>query len=489
MGRLALVLVCAVVGFVSAARADGLDAERFTPAVGAEPGFVFEHPMVPTHLGWGLGLFLDFADDPVIERDRGNGAILSRPLDTAVTADLVGSLGLFGWSEIGLHLPVQLVYSGDGYAAGTSQLAPGGGLGDLRVVPKALLLRTGTADRHVLVGLGAPVSLPTGDAEALRGAGGVTIEPRLLVAGHFHGLGLGANVGYRWRSEHPAGLPWASELALSAMASYELSPDLLTVQAEIFGGKHVGGDVDGADAPVEGLLGLLYQASDAWALHAGAGIGFTDGIGAPDLRVVAGVRFRRGVPKRRGFLDRDGDGILDKDDACPGAAEDLDAFEDEDGCPEDDNDRDQIPDQSDECPDMPEEPGGDGDGCPSETFVKIVGDEMHIFGKVQFKLGSAEIDRRSDALLDQVAAALRANPQVERLRIEGHTDDVGDDRLNQRLSEERAASVKRALVERGIESDRLATRGHGESRPLAPNRSAAGRAKNRRVEFLIVNEG
>src|SRR5690606_20108348 len=77
---------------------DGLDAERFAPAVGTEPGFAFEHPLVPFHLGWGLGLFVDVADDAVVERDSESGDILSRPLDTAATVDLVGSLGLFGWS-------------------------------------------------------------------------------------------------------------------------------------------------------------------------------------------------------------------------------------------------------------------------------------------------------------------------------------------------------------------------------------------------------
>jgi outer membrane protein OmpA-like peptidoglycan-associated protein len=174
------------------------------------------------------------------------------------------------------------------------------------------------------------------------------------------------------------------------------------------------------------------------------------------------------------------------DDDCAGDAEDADGFQDGDGCPEPDNDRDGVPDDRDECPDQPEEAGGDGDGCPSRTFVKILGTEIQIFGKVQFKSGSDEIEAKSGPLLDQIAAAMRSNPEVGKIRIEGHTDDTGDAGPNQRLSEARAAAVRRALVERDVEEGRLETKGYGESRPAAPNATAAGRAKNRRVEFLIV---
>ncbi|HMG52028.1 MAG TPA: OmpA family protein [Kofleriaceae bacterium] len=109
-----------------------------------------------------------------------------------------------------------------------------------------------------------------------------------------------------------------------------------------------------------------------------------------------------------------------------------------------------------------------------------------MFGKVQFATGSSRIDRRSEPLLDQISQALIANPDVGKVLVEGHTDNVGDPRLNQRLSEERAAAVREALIRRGVDGDRLATRGFGESRPIAPNKSPAGRANNRRVEFIIT---
>lgn len=477
--------ICALALSVNPARADGLDGERFAPAVGTEAGFAFEHPSVPFHLGWGVGLFFNAADDAVVERQ--DDEILSRPLDTAASIDLVGSVGLFGWAELGVGLPLRVVYEGDDYAQGGAVLSADTGVGDLRLVPKALLVRAGDVAGHFLLGLSAPVTLPTGDDEAVRGAGGVTVEPRLTAAYHGERFGLAGAIGYRWRSEHPIGLPYGDEIALSAAASFEIARDTLSLTAELFGGKQVDADVEGADFPLEALAGLIYQVSPAFDVHGGVGLGVSDGIGAPDVRGVVGLRYRHRAPERHGFLDADQDGILDKDDDCPTDVEDLDAFQDDDGCPELDNDEDGVPDETDECPDIPEEPGGDKDGCPSRTYVKIVDGEIQVFGKVLFRVGSADIEPRSEPLLDQLAAALRASPEVRRVRVEGHTDDVGDADFNQQLSERRARRVVDALESRGIDDDRLEPVGHGETRPAAPNGAPAGRAKNRRVEFIIVD--
>ena len=118
--------------------------------------------------------------------------------------------------------------------------------------------------------------------------------------------------------------------------------------------------------------------------------------------------------------------------------------------------------------------------------MKIDDGKIFIFGKVQFRTGSAEIDKNSDELLDQIAQGLDANTQVKHVRIEGHTDNVGDPGVNQKLSQARAESVKQALIKRHVDGGRLDTRGLGETQPVAPNTSAGGRQKNRRVEFVIV---
>ncbi|HEY5922451.1 MAG TPA: OmpA family protein [Kofleriaceae bacterium] len=476
MRRLAAALVVCM-GAAGAAGAQGLDAERFVPATGAEGGFVAEHPAVPFHLGWSLGLFLNVADDQVVERDQATGDILSRPVDTGVTADLVASLGLFGRLELGIGLPIHIIYEGDAYGG----LVANAGVGDLRFVPKVALLRSGTLEQHFMLALALPITFPTGDDEALRGAGGFTLGPSVLFAAHLGGLGLGFDVGYRWRSEHPP-LPYGDSLKLGPWLSYSLSESLI-LRADMFAEKHVSTEMDGADFPLELLGGIEYR-TGGLGLYGGASLGLTDGIGDPDFRIIAGVRYRKNAPDRQGYKDSDGDGVLDKDDDAPYEPEDEDGYRDEDGEPEPDNDGDGVLDGDDECPELSGEK--DRDGCPARTYVKIEDGKIFIIGKVQFETGSAKISKRSDALLDQIGQALDAHPQVTKIRVEGHTDNVGDPRLNQRLSEERAASVKEALVSRGVDDDRLDTKGFGEKQPIAPNKSAGGRQKNRRVEFVIV---
>ena len=476
--RIALVWLVAALG---TARADGLDGERFVPSVGAEGTFVDEHPSVPSHLGVGLGLFLNFADDQIVLRDAA-GNVASRPLHTGLTTDLTASLGLFGWSELGIGLPLHLVYDGDAYAAGTARLDASPGVGDLRLVPKFALLRRGTVQRHVLLGLAVPVSLPTGSDEAARGAGGVGVQPELLFAFHAGKLGLGFDAGYRYRSHHPADLPWGDEITLDPWLSVALTR-ALTLRVEGFAEKEVGAHVSGADFPFELLAGIDYAIGD-WDLYLAGSRGITDGIGDPAIRIIAGVRYRHDAPRHEGFEDSDRDGIPDKDDRCRNEPEDEDGFQDEDGCPDPDNDEDGIPDTQDECPELK----GDRahDGCPATTYVKIEGGKVYIFGKVQFASNSSRIDRRSEPLLDQIAQALNANPGIGGILIEGHTDNVGDARFNQRLSEDRSVAVREALIQRGVAGDRLRSRGFGETRPIAPNKSPAGRAKNRRVDFTIL---
>jgi outer membrane protein OmpA-like peptidoglycan-associated protein len=194
------------------------------------------------------------------------------------------------------------------------------------------------------------------------------------------------------------------------------------------------------------------------------------------------------LPGRGGARDSDDDGIPDRQDRCPDQPEDRDGFQDEDGCPDPDNDKDGIPDDVDECPDDAEEPGGDGDGCPDKARVTVRKGKLIIFGKVQFASGSDNILPKSDQLVDEMAKALTEHPEIKRVEIQGHTDSTGDDFYNLKLGQARAESVKRALVKRGVAPARLSAKGYGEQSPIAPNDTPAGRAKNRRVEFVIVNQ-
>ena len=118
--------------------------------------------------------------------------------------------------------------------------------------------------------------------------------------------------------------------------------------------------------------------------------------------------------------------------------------------------------------------------------MKIYEDgQVRILDNVRFKTGSAQIDPESYSLLDQVALTLKANSQIKRIRVEGHSDDTGGREMNIRLSKARAQSVKQYLIKKGVSADRLTSEGYGPDKPLVSGSDEAARAKNRRVEFVI----
>ena len=187
--------------------------------------------------------------------------------------------------------------------------------------------------------------------------------------------------------------------------------------------------------------------------------------------------------------DNDGDGIPDAQDKCPSEPEDKDGFQDEDGCPDKDNDGDGIADAQDKCANEPETSNGyqDDDGCPDSvpTGVAVAKGKLEIKEQIQFKAGTAILDSAIYRVLDEIAKTIQANPQIGTIRIEGHTDNTGSTAANKKLSEDRAAAVKAYLVRKGV-GTRLLTVGYGATKPIAPNDTAEGRNKNRRVELIIV---
>ena len=170
-------------------------------------------------------------------------------------------------------------------------------------------------------------------------------------------------------------------------------------------------------------------------------------------------------------------------DLCPNEPGTLET----DGCP--DRDKDGIPDREDKCPD---EPGpAVNDGCPpadDEPLVEIETQKLTLRDAIQFDFGKDTIKPESDRILNQIATLLSQNPEVKHIRVEGHTDNVGSRSYNVDLSQRRAASVVKALVARGVKRGVLYPKGYGFDRPVADNATALGRAKNRRVEFVVVDE-
>ncbi len=189
--------------------------------------------------------------------------------------------------------------------------------------------------------------------------------------------------------------------------------------------------------------------------------------------------------------DRDGDGIRDAVDACPGIAEDRDGFQDDDGCPDPDNDQDGVLDPVDRCPTEPEVVNGveDEDGCPDQGVVEVRDGRIVVAEQVFFDSDSYRIRDRSRAVLDAIAVILRTQPARRVAHIEGHADQRGDDRYNFMLSFMRALAVQQQLVARGIPAARLRPLGFGRRVPRSEGTTREALAANRRVEIVVSGNG
>jgi outer membrane protein OmpA-like peptidoglycan-associated protein len=183
--------------------------------------------------------------------------------------------------------------------------------------------------------------------------------------------------------------------------------------------------------------------------------------------------------------DNDTDGVLDGDDQCVNEAEDRDGFADEDGCPDLDNDQDGVPDADDECPTAPGP--AEARGCPAAVRIDTETGQIRILQRIEFATNRATLLPTAEPILEEVRATLAVNPQIRRLRVEGHTDDRGPDARNLTLSQGRAETVMKWLVDHQIGQERLEAYGCGETRRLAEGTSADARQTNRRVEFHLLD--
>ena len=186
--------------------------------------------------------------------------------------------------------------------------------------------------------------------------------------------------------------------------------------------------------------------------------------------------------------DSDGDGVLDGLDQCPDTP--ADAIIDASGCPSD-SDGDGILDGIDQCPDTPSHLQTDEFGCPiaiTETETELLDTGMIRTSQVTFDSGSDILQTKSFDELNKIGGTLINWPEL-RVEIGGHTDSQGSESLNQALSEKRAQAVLDYMNAQfpEINSSQYSVIGYGESLPVADNTSAEGRARNRRVEFKVLN--
>ncbi|MDY8135124.1 OmpA family protein [Aquimarina sp. 2201CG5-10] len=200
-----------------------------------------------------------------------------------------------------------------------------------------------------------------------------------------------------------------------------------------------------------------------------------DGIADPkdDCPTVAGIASLNGCP------DADGDGITDANDGCPNEAGPAA----NNGCPYQDKDGDGVLDKDDNCVDVPGTVANNG--CPEVT--EEVQKTLNEYAKtILFDSGKSSIKSESNSVLNDIVKILGEYPTAKFV-IEGHTDSAGREASNQKLSDARANAVKNYLVENGIDQFRLSAIGYGENKPIATNKTRAGRAQNRRVEINLSN--
>lgn len=342
------------------------DANRLRPAMSQEGILNVETGFVPGSLEWDASLWLDYSDDAYVIEE--NGRRVASLLQSRTDAHVLASIALFNSIQLGVDIPVTLNQTRGARAIqtfGFAELEATGLndialLGKVRLMSEAVSLFDLAAIARFTVTTAAPRDNYLGERKS-------TFTPELAASRNLGPLRLAANLALLFRDNLPSrsvNLNIDHELILRVGASYdfaalvgrplrgELTVEAFTPSRRPFNRSNTTG--------AEWIAGVALPVSDGAEVFGGAGTALAQAYSIPDYRVFGGVRlFERNT-------DRDEDGILDRRDRCPDAPEDVDQFEDEDGCPDLDNDEDGVPDVNDGAPDRPEDVDGfeDEDGVP-----------------------------------------------------------------------------------------------------------------------------
>ncbi len=335
-----------------------------------QDGFAASRPLTHGHLRLGAQLHMDYAHDPLVAEREVDGR--TEPFGSIVehmaTAQLWLNLALANRFTLFVGLPTHLWMTGEEVVG--VPVPDGSRVGDPSIGARAHLY--GDENAPFMVGLQLAMSLPTAnwvdENQAYSGEQGITLYPELLLERSFGNLRINANMGARLRSETSEVLQVTVGHELTGVlgVAYPLLQDQITVHGEIFGAFGLQ-DASSAAQPMEALGGVKYLWKPEIVVGAAVTTGIQSGYGAPDVRGILTLAYQgpeMGDPLH--YRDTDGDGIVDAKDQCPLVPEDLDNFEDRDGCPEDDNDQDGLLDSEDGCPNDPEDLDDfeDSNGCP-----------------------------------------------------------------------------------------------------------------------------
>ncbi|MBN2341998.1 MAG: OmpA family protein [Deltaproteobacteria bacterium] len=572
----------------------GMSQSLFDPAVDTKGHITMDGSPVLPHLAFSLGLMLDFGFNSWIAVEQ-SGAPLQPlylgmreeveidmynhiTLDRMVSARFQANFGLIDRLALGIQIPI-LVPFGQYYDVNPelyveqTHWSNKGTFGDISIHAKLALLRS---DWHPIgFALIAQYLIPSGKSELLTGEPGagalsfkavLDTEPAMWYR-------LGFNVGVRlplgahdenfmdWdgdaRNADDSAIEffplynegrlfhYGTMLYFGVGQSFNIWPEIMDLVLEFYGNQLTTQAGNMNYLSMEGTAGLKFYIEESSYLMAGYGHGIPvadaeSGYSFQNMehRMFLGFCYEPSMDLRLrdDELDRDGDGILDKDDACPDDPEDLNGIDDEDGCPENDMDGDGIKDKFDKCPLVPEDKDGDRDtdgcpeekeyvgtasagpsqtsdrdmdrivdindqcpddpetyngrddedGCPDQGDVIVTNGALQILKKVYFEYNSDKIKEVSFQILDEVAATINNNPQITRLEIQGHADERGKNGYNLKLTRRRAAAVRKYLIKKGVAASKLQSQGYGEYCPINDQSNEAAWEENRRVEFKVM---
>lgn len=470
----------------------------------------------PGHMRPSIGVVGHWAHDPVVLRERGGD--VHRLLGEQYKLELGLGFGLFDRVELGFVLPLVAYQSGE--AVGPLQEPNAIDLAEARAQLRVNILQAAG------FGLGAQLTgyLPTSPDAPYQSSDSASLLAGLIADYHVDEGPLpwrvAANIGWALEPESKDNLLQTDDrLDIRLGAEAQVIPQRLSVLASAYGRWEA--LAEPTHSLSAGYLGGVryYWAKEGLSSTIGAGGALAEGYGTPNMRVVASLAYTpgeaglawmtEGTDERELQPSEDDAALNEQQEAAPAAESFAEACEQAMGaadagqCSADEAYRaaasaallercaseEGLAGEYEDCP-PPADPclEEDDENCPEEddNVAVLLEDRIEILERVYFDTNRATIKSQSHSLLRQVAKIMKENPDIKLLRVQGHTDSTGNAKLNLELSQQRAASVQEFLVKQGVDAKRLSARGYGQSHPIDDNESEEGRARNRRVEFHII---
>lgn len=343
-------------------------------------------------------------------------------------------------------------------------------------------------DIALIFGVAIPIA-----KELYMGNGALTYTPELAVSRRLGPLLAAINLGYRTHpKQNTGGIPLNDEFIYRGGLGLDLNslglPSRTMLTLEASGAARANAPFQESwTSPLEALIGARVLGKNGFVFSGGYSMGLGGGYGSPAFRIVAQATWHWDGNEPPPPPEPPPVEPPAPEAPAPAPAPEappIVVVVEAPPLPIADRDGDTIADDVDQCPDEPETKNeiADDDGCPDlEEPVEVDNGELELHENIYFSVGNNSLLPRARAVLNEIVSVLQDHAEIHRVIIEGHTDNLGAAQDNLALSRQRAMIVKRYLVAHGIAGRRIRVHGYGESRPVVPNSTGRGRARNRRV--------